>query len=54
MKIWLDRLARAGMVAGVSLMLQPWWREGFRYGFFATAVFTILHIATSHTQLERP
>lgn len=53
MKLWLDRVARAGMVVGVGLMLQPWWREGFRYGFFATAVFTLLHIVTTHMQLEK-
>lgn len=44
----LDRLAQAGMGLGVALMLQPWWREGLRYGFFATALFTLLHIVTSH------
>ncbi|MEE3259861.1 MAG: hypothetical protein VX293_11680 [Candidatus Latescibacterota bacterium] len=53
MKIWLDRLARMGMVVGVGLMLQPFWGEGLRYGFFATAFFTILHITTSHMQLEK-
>jgi len=47
LKIWLDRLARMGM------MLQPFWGEGLRYGFFATAFFTILHITTSHMQLEK-
>ena len=48
MILWLDRIARAGLVCGVALMLQPWWQEGLRYGFFATAGFTILHIVTSH------
>lgn len=52
MKRWLDRLARVGMVVGVALMLQPFWSEGLRYGFFATAFFTVLHIATSHMQLD--
>jgi hypothetical protein len=41
------------MVVGVGLMLQPYWREGLRYGFFATALFTVLHIITSHIDLER-
>lgn len=45
---WLDRAALGGMVAGVGLMLQPLWGEGLRYGFFATALCTILHIITSH------
>ncbi|MEE2871775.1 MAG: hypothetical protein VX893_02540 [Candidatus Latescibacterota bacterium] len=53
MKIWLDRLARAGMLVGMVLMLQPYWAEGLRYGFFATAFFTVLHIVTSHMQLEK-
>ena len=44
----LDRIAQVGMGLGVALMLQPWWREGLRYGFFSTALFTILHIVTSH------
>ena len=54
MKLWLDRLARVGMAVGVGLMLQPWWGGGMRYGFFAAAVFTLLHIATSHMDLEKP
>ena len=53
MKRWRDRLAQVGMGAGVGLMLQPWWSEGLRTGFFTTAFFTILHIITSHMQLER-
>ena len=48
----LDILARVGMVAGIAFMLQPWWKEGFRYGFSITAFFTVLHIVTSHMQLE--
>ena len=53
MKRWLDIAARLGMGVGIACMLQPWWREGFRYGFFIAAGFTILHIVTSHLQLER-
>ncbi|NKB67802.1 MAG: hypothetical protein GKR89_12130 [Candidatus Latescibacteria bacterium] len=45
---WLDRGAQMGLVLGVSLMLQPWWQGGLRWGFFATAGFTLLHIVTSH------
>ena len=52
MKLWLDRGARIGMVAGVGLMLQPWWAWGLRIGFFATAAFTVLHIVTSHMRFE--
>ena len=52
MSRWLDRCALAGMVAGVGLMLQPLWGEGLRYGFFATALGTILHVITSHWRVE--
>ena len=44
----LDRVARSGLAAGVALMLQPWWADGFRWGFFITALCTAGHIATSH------
>lgn len=44
----VDLVARIGLAAGVTLLLQPWWAEGFRYGFFVTAFFTLLHIVTSH------
>jgi hypothetical protein len=51
----LDKIAQAGMALGVGLMLQPWWQEGLRWGFFATAFFTLLHILTSHLVVrERP
>ena len=45
---WADRIARLGMVLGVVLILQPWWAGGLRWGFGATAVFTLLHIVASH------
>ena len=46
----LDKLAQASMGLGVALMLQPWWGGGLQYGFFVTAVSTLLHILTSHLQ----
>ena len=49
---WADRIARLGMALGVALMLQPWWGGGLRCGFAATAIFTLLHIVTSHTAAE--
>ena len=49
-----DLLARAGLAAGISMMLQPWWAAGFRWGFFVTAAFTLLHIATSRLQIRGP
>jgi hypothetical protein len=44
----LDLVAWIGMVVAVGVMLQPWWDDGLRYGFFATLLFTVLHIFTSH------
>ena len=44
----LDILARVGIAGSIGLILQPWWAGGFRYGFFATLAFTILHITTLH------
>ena len=35
MSRWLDRCARVGMVAGVGLMLQPFWGTGLKYGFLS-------------------
>ncbi len=48
----LDILALAGMGFGMALILQPWWPGGFRWGFFLSLAFTILHIFTSH--MNRP
>ena len=50
----LDLLARAGLAAGIAMMLQPWWAAGFRWGFFVTAAFTLLHIATSRLRTRGP
>lgn len=47
---YLDKTAQAGMAMGVALMLQPWWGQGLQYGFFVTAISTLLHILTSHLQ----
>jgi len=44
----LDRIALIGMLLGVSFIVQPWWSEGLRVGFFVTLIFTVLHIITSH------
>ncbi len=48
----LDNIARVGMAAGILCIFQPWWQNGLRVGFFATAIFTILHIITSHLVKE--
>ena len=49
---WLDRCARVGMVAGVGLMLQPFWGIGLKYGFFVAAFSTLLHVGTSRRQMD--
>lgn len=43
----LDRIARVGLAVGIGCLLQPWWADGFRYGFFVTLACTLLHIVTS-------
>ena len=44
----VERCALLGMALGVGLMLQPWWGEGLRVGFFATLAFTALQIVAGH------
>lgn len=44
----LDRYARIGLTVGIGLILQPYWGQGLRVGFFVTLVSTILHIVASH------
>lgn len=38
------------MVLGLVLILQPWWTNGLRAGFFVTLLATIGYIVTSHMQ----
>jgi hypothetical protein len=44
----LNLIALAGIALGIGTILQPWWGGGFRTGFFATIIFTVFHIVTSH------
>ena len=44
----LDKFSLIGMGLGVGLMLQPWWSQGFKVGFFMTILSTLLQIVTSH------
>jgi len=44
----LNLIALAGIAFGIGTILQPWWDGGFRTGFFATIIFTVFHIVTSH------
>ncbi len=43
-----DRWTLAGLGIGVAAMLQPWWAEGFRLGFFFTALCVVAQIVASH------
>lgn len=43
-----DRATLLGIALGLACMLQPWWSEGFRVGFFATLVFALAQIVASH------
>ena len=44
----LDRFSLFAMAAGVAMMLQPWWHEGFRLGFFVTLAATVFQIIIGH------
>lgn len=52
MKRRLDQAAIAGIALGFGFLMQPWWGQGLRTGFFLTLFATILHVVTSH--LVRP
>ena len=44
----LDRISLVGLAAGLVAMLQPWWRAGFRAGFFLLLAATVLQIVAAH------
>ena len=44
----LDGISLGAMVAGIALVLQPWWREGFPWGFAVTAAGVVLQIIAAH------
>jgi len=44
----IDKLSLIGMAAGVAMMLQPWWTNGFRAGFFVTLLATVTQIIAGH------
>lgn len=46
--LWLDRIARMAMAAGIICIFQPWWQGGLGVGFAVTGLSTLLHIVTSH------
>lgn len=44
----LNNLVVACMAASIAAMLQPWWSDGFRLGFFALIASTAAQIVVSH------
>ena len=48
-----ERCVLIGMSIGVALMLQPWWSNGMRAGFFVAAFFTAAHIVVAHLPERR-
>jgi hypothetical protein len=43
-----DRALLSGMGLGTLLMLQPFWSDGLKWGFFMTLGATVLEIVTGH------
>jgi hypothetical protein len=46
--VWLNRVSIVCMALSIAVMLQPFWTEGFRVGFFALIVTTAAQIVASH------
>jgi hypothetical protein len=44
----IHHTAFSAMIAGITLILQPWWGRGFAAGFAVTLVGTVTYIITSH------
>ena len=49
----LDRAALVGLGVGVAILLQPWWSEGLRVGFFFTLACTLSGIVLAHWPEKR-
>ncbi len=50
MPAFLQKLFLWLMAAGIGVILQPWWHDGLRIGFFVTLAATIAYIVTAHIQ----
>ena len=46
----LHKFNLTAMVAGLIIILQPWWHGGLRVGFFVTLIATVGYIVTSHLE----
>ena len=44
----LDRFSLCAMLAGVALVLEPWWSGGFPAGFAVTGIGVVLQIVAAH------
>jgi hypothetical protein len=49
----VDRALFWGMGVGVLLMLEPFWANGLKVGFFVTLACTVLEIVTGHMLPEK-
>ncbi|GDY14526.1 hypothetical protein LBMAG53_34040 [Planctomycetota bacterium] len=47
MWLWIDRGALAGIALAVALMVQPWWSDGLRWGFFLAIAAVIVQTVSS-------
>jgi len=47
-----DRASLALMGVGVALMLQPWWSQGLRFGFFVTLGAIVVQVVVGR-QVKR-
>ena len=47
-QVLFDRVSLAVMLAGVAMVLQPWWTEAFRLGFAVTGAGVLLQIVAAH------
>jgi len=41
-------LSLAGMALGMALVVQPWYANGLRVGFFVTLGTTVIYIVIAH------
>lgn len=47
MWLWIDRCALSGIALAVALMVQPWWGDGLRWGFFLAIAAVVVQTVSS-------
>ncbi len=50
---YFDRVALTAMVAGTAAMLQPWWPDGFRLGWWVLLAGTVVQTVTARYVAEQ-